>query len=179
MPPSLFPSEVHAYNIGAIFNDDRGAIIASFFKRLGFAFARIHMKLQREVDGWVNKGGDRGVGDEQVRRDLAERKANLEMIGLNLQVPLFVLEHDRHFVGEALMQMLRDRNSGRLSLESYIEMMIAGQSVTGDVAKHASYHGTQCFLHYVIIGNQAVDMLFTHECLVDCGAPEIKMLVAL
>ena len=50
--------------------------------------------------------------------------------------------------------------------------------MTGDVAKHTSHHCTQRSLHYVIIGNQALDMLFTHGCLVDRGALEIKMLVA-
>ncbi len=40
--------------------------------RFGFAFACIDMELQREIYGWINKSGDRGVGDEQMRRDLAE-----------------------------------------------------------------------------------------------------------
>ena len=52
--------------------------------RFGLAFACIDMELQREIYGRVNEGGDRGVGDEQVRGDLAERQANFEMFGLHL-----------------------------------------------------------------------------------------------
>ena len=104
----FLPSEVHAYNVGAVFDDDIGAIIAGFFKRFGFAFTRIDMELQREIYGWVNKAGDRGVGDEEMRRDLAERQANFKMFGLHLQVPIFVLEHDGHLVGEALDEMTRE-----------------------------------------------------------------------
>jgi imidazoleglycerol-phosphate dehydratase len=99
------------------------------------------------------------------------------MLGFDLQIPIFVLEHDGHFIREAFVQVRRDRNSGGLRLEGDVEMMVARQPPCRDVAEHATNHGAQCLLHHVIIGNQAVDMLFTHGRFVDREAAEIKMLV--
>jgi imidazoleglycerol-phosphate dehydratase len=99
------------------------------------------------------------------------------MFGLDLQIPIFVLEHNRHFVGEAFVQMLRNRNARRLGLERDIEMMVPGKPARRDIAQHTADHGAQCLLHHVVIGNQAVDMLFAHARFVDCEAAEIKMLV--
>ena len=83
------------------------------------------MKLQREIYGWVHKGGDCGIWNEQMRWNLAERQANFEMLCLYLQVPIFVLEHNGHLIREAFMQMLRNGNAGGLCLESDVEMMVA------------------------------------------------------
>ena len=114
-----------------------------------------------------------------MRGDLAERQANFEMLGLDLEVPIFVLEHNCHFVREALVQMLRNGDARGLSLESYIKMMVAGQPVARHVTEDAADHCAQRLLHNVIIRNQAINMLFGHPCKVDCRAPEIKTLVAL
>jgi imidazoleglycerol-phosphate dehydratase len=75
------------------------------------------------------------------------------------------------------MQVRRDGNSRGLRLERDIEVMVAGQAVQRDIAENAANHGAQCLLHYIVIGNQAIDMLFTHARLVDCGGSKIKMLV--
>ena len=99
------------------------------------------------------------------------------MLGLDLQVPIFVLEHDGHFIGEALVQMLRDRHAGRLRLESNVEMMIAGEAIQRNIAEHTADHGAQCLLHHVVIGNQAIGMLFAHARVVDCSPRKIKTLV--
>jgi imidazoleglycerol-phosphate dehydratase len=99
------------------------------------------------------------------------------MIALNFQIPIFMLEDDGHFVGKPLMQMGRYRNARGLRLESDIKMMVAGQAVLRHIAKHAANHRAQSLLHYIVIGNQAIGMLFAHACLVDCEAAEIKMLV--
>ena len=147
--------------------------------RFGFAFACIDMELQREIYGRVNEGGDRGVRDKQMRGDLAERQADFEMFGFSLQVPIFVLQHNGHFVGEAFVQMLRNGNARCLRLERDVEMMVAGQAIARDIAQHAANDGAQCLLHDVIIRNQAIYMLFGHGHLVDCRACEIKILVAL
>ena len=114
-----------------------------------------------------------------MRGDLAERQANFEMLGFHLEVPIFVLEHNCHFVREAFVQMLRNGYARGLSLESYIKMMVAGQPVACHVTEDAADHCAQRLLHNVIIRNQAINMLFGHCCKVDCRAPEIKTLVAL
>lgn len=114
-----------------------------------------------------------------MRWDLAERQANFEMFGFDLQIPIFMLQDDGHFVGKPLMQVRRDNDAGCLCLERDVEMMVAGQSACGNIAKHTTHHRTQCLLHYVIIGNQAVGMLFAHARLVDCELGKIKMLVRL
>ena len=132
--------------------------------RLGRAFACIDPELQREVNGRVNEGGTRGIRNEQMRRDLAERQADFEMLGLNLQVPIFMLKHNGHFIGEAFVQMLRNGNAWGLSLESDVEMMVARQAVTRNIAEHAANNGAQCLLHNVVISNQAITMLIGHPC---------------
>jgi len=145
--------------------------------RFGSGIAGIDMELQREVDGWIDECGNRGVRNDQMRRYLAERQANLEMLGLDLQIPIFVLKHDGHFVWKALVQVHRDHHAGRLGFESNVEMMVARQAVQRDIAEHATNHRAQCLLHHVVIGNQAIGMLFTHARLVDCDARKIKTLV--
>jgi imidazoleglycerol-phosphate dehydratase len=137
----------------------------------------INMKLQGEIDRRINKGGDRRVRNDQMRRDLAERQTYFEMLCFDFQIPIFMLQHDGHFVGETLVQMCRYHDSGGLRLKRDVEMMVAWEPPRRDIAQHAPHDGTQCFLHYIIIGNQAVDMLFAHACLVDCEVSKIKMLV--
>jgi imidazoleglycerol-phosphate dehydratase len=56
-------------------------------------------------------------------------------------------------------------------------MMLSGKPACRNIAEHAADHGAQCLLHHVVVGNQAVDMLFTHRRFVDREAAEIKMLV--
>ena len=113
-----------------------------------------------------------------MRRYLAERQAYLKMVRLNFQVPIFVLQNDRHLIRESFVQMGRNGNSGRLCFESNIEMMVARKAVKRNIAQHTTHNGAQCLLHNVVIGNHAVEMLFTHWRLVDRREVEIKILVA-
>ena len=99
------------------------------------------------------------------------------MFGLDLKVPIFVLQNDRHFVGETLVQMLRDDYARGLGLECNVKMMVARQAVQRNVAEHSADHRTQRLLHDVIVGNQAIGTLFTHRLLVDCELRKIKTLV--
>ena len=75
------------------------------------------------------------------------------------------------------MQMRWDDDTGHLCLECDVEMVVTWEPACRNIAQYAANHCAQCFLHYIIVGNQAVDMLFAHYGLVDCAAPEIKMLV--
>lgn len=145
--------------------------------RFGAGLSGIDMELQREIDCRINERGNRRVRHDEVGGNLAERQADLEMLRLDLQVPIFVLQHDRHLVGKALVQVLRDGNTRRLSLEGDIEMMVARQPIHRDIAEHAANHSAQRLLHYIVIGNQAIDMLFAHARFVDREGAEIKMLV--
>jgi imidazoleglycerol-phosphate dehydratase len=88
-----------------------------------------------------------------------------------------MLQHDGHFIGEALVQMRRDDDARGLRLKGDVEMMFARQPACRDIAKHAPHHRAQCLLHHVIIGNQAIGMLFAHCRLVDRDVCKIKMLV--
>ena len=99
-----------------------------------------------------------------MRRDLAERQADFEMLGLNLQVPIFMLKHNGHFIGEAFVQMLRNGNARGLSFESDVEMMVARKAITRNIAQHAANNSAQCLLHNVVIRNQAINMLIGHPC---------------
>lgn len=145
--------------------------------RLWPGFAGVNMKLQCKIYGWIDKGGNRRIGHDKVRRYLAERQTNFEMLGFYLQIPIFMLKHDRHLVRKPLVQVLRYRNSRGLGLECNIEMMIAWKPARRNIAKYAADHSAQCLLHHVVIGNQAIDMLFAHGRFVDCGPRKIKTLV--
>ena len=112
-----------------------------------------------------------------MRRNLAKRQTDLEMVRLYLQIPIFVLEHDGHFVRKAFVQMLRDGNAGGLRLEGDVEMMVAGKPACRNIAEHATDHRAQCLLHHIVVGNQAIDMLFAHARLVDRETRKIKTLV--
>ena len=172
---SLLPPEVHANNVRSVFFGNRNLVIACCFVRFGDAFASVNVKLKSEIDRGVYKRGDRRIGNDQMRRNLAERQANLEMMRLDLQIPVFVLHDDSHFIGKALVKMLWDNDAGCLGLECDVEMMVAGKPACRDIAEHAANHRAQCFLHHIIIGNQAIGMLFAHARLVDCASGEIKM----
>jgi len=71
LPRSLFPSEVHRHDVRAILLLDARPVIFGLFVRFRAGFG-IDMELQREIDGRVDKGGDGGERDVQVRRNLAE-----------------------------------------------------------------------------------------------------------
>ena len=97
------------------------------------------------------------------------------MMRLDLQIPVFMLDHYRHLIGETLVQMGRDRHARRLGFKRNVEMMVARKPASRNIAEYASNHRAQCFLHDVVIGNQAINMLFVHARLVDCASGEIKM----
>jgi imidazoleglycerol-phosphate dehydratase len=99
------------------------------------------------------------------------------MLSLDLQIPIFMLQHDGHLVGKTLVQMRWNDDAGGLRLECDVEMMVARKPACRDIAQHTPHHRAQCLLHHIIIGNQAVDMLFAHARLVDCEVCKIKMLV--
>ena len=92
------------------------------------------------------------------------------MRSLHFQIPIFVLNHDRHLVGETLVQMRWNYDTGGLCLECNVKMVIAGKPARRNIAKHTTHHRAQCFLHHVIVRNQAVGMIFAHWRLVDCEA---------
>jgi imidazoleglycerol-phosphate dehydratase len=75
------------------------------------------------------------------------------------------------------VQMRWDDHALGLCFESNIEMMIARKSALRNITEHTPDHGAQCLLHYVVIGNQAIGALVTHDRLVDWERAEIKMLV--
>jgi imidazoleglycerol-phosphate dehydratase len=99
------------------------------------------------------------------------------MIAFDFQIPIFVLEHDGHFVRETLVQMGWYRNPLSLRFKGDVEMMVARQAVQSNIAQYATNHSAQCLLHHVVIGNQAIGMLFAHPRLVDCSPRKIKTLV--
>ena len=86
-----------------------------------------------------------------------------------------MLNDDSHFIGKPLVKMLWDNDAGRLRLKCDVEMMVAGKPACRDIAEHAANHSAQCFLHHIVIRNQAIGMLFAHARLVDRASGEIKM----
>lgn len=75
------------------------------------------------------------------------------------------------------MQMGGNRNTRRLSLESDIKMVIAGQAGHGNATQHAAHHRAQSLLHDIVIGNQALWCIVIHIWLVDWLFAEIKALL--
>src|SRR3546814_6314539 len=72
---------------------------------------------------------DRRIGNGQDRGCLVERQADAEMIVRDRQVPVAVLEHDRHLVGIFGGQMGRNSDPWGLRLEGDVKMMLAGQEI--------------------------------------------------
>ena len=99
------------------------------------------------------------------------------MLRLDLQIPVFMLQHNGHFIRETFMQMRGNGYAGGLRFKSNVEMMVAGQAVQCNITEYATDNSAQCLLHYIVIGNQTVRTLFTHCCLVDCEPRKIKTLV--
>ena len=100
----------------------------------------------------------------ESRRHVAERKADSEVVFLDLEVPEAVLEYDRHLVGKAFHQMLWDRNARRSGLEGDVEMVLAGEAAGQlDFAQYPPDHGTQRVLHNLVVGNQAFRRLVGHR----------------
>src|SRR3546814_6157304 len=64
----------------------------------------------------------------QLGRHLIERQSHLEPVFVDLQVPIAILDDDRHLVGKALQQMLWDIHAGRARAEGDVEMMGSGQA---------------------------------------------------
>jgi imidazoleglycerol-phosphate dehydratase len=175
---SLLPPEIHRYNIRTILLLNRRLIIARRFMWLRPGIG-LDVELEREIDAGVNEGGDCGEGDEELGGHLAEGQADLKMLGLYLQVPIFMLEDDGHFIGKTLHQVHRDGYARRAGFEGDVEMMLAGQALARNIAEHAADDRAQRLLHYVIIGNQAFGALIAHARLVDAAPREIKTLVRL
>src|SRR3546814_4566231 len=93
----------------------------------------------------------------QLGRHLIERQSHLEPVFVDLQVPIEILDDDRHLVGKALQQMLWDIHAGRARAEGDVEMMGSGQAACFlHLAKDAADDGAQGVLHDLVIGNKAV-----------------------
>ena len=69
---SLLPSEVHTHYVGSVFFGNRNLVIACCFVRFGDAFASVNVKLKSEIDRWIYKCSNRRIGNDQMRRNLAE-----------------------------------------------------------------------------------------------------------
>src|SRR3546814_19595628 len=85
------------------------------------------------------------------------------MICWERQVPVAVLEDDRHVGWLFGGQMGRNSDRWGLLIEGDVKMMLAGQAVAAlDLRQHAADHGAQRVLHDFIVGNQAVADFVTH-----------------
>src|SRR3546814_16693029 len=97
-----------------------------------------------EIDRWIDEGGDRSIGNGKDRGCLVERQADAEMIVRDRQVPVAVLEHDRHIVGIFGGQMGRNSDPWGLRLEGDVKMMLAGMAVAAlDMRQQAADHGAR------------------------------------
>src|SRR3546814_10852949 len=69
----------------------------------------------------------------QLGRHLIERQSHLEPVFVDLQVPIAILDDDRHLVGKALQQMLWDIHAGRARAEGDVEMMGRSEEHTSEL----------------------------------------------
>src|SRR5581483_6280748 len=96
--------------------------------RLGGLLFR-HRKFERKIDRRVGKAADRGKGNRQAFELLLETEGDREALLADLEVPELVLEHDRHFLGIALAQAVRNRDARRPGGEADIEMVCSAQTL--------------------------------------------------
>ena len=71
------------------------------------------MKREPEINGRIDELRDSRVRNVQFCRHLIERQADGKTVFADIEVPEFVLEHDRHFVREPFAQAEIGRAAGR------------------------------------------------------------------
>src|SRR3954471_1480588 len=124
----LLPAEVHRDDVRTVL--DRLAqrmIVLGLLVALRAGFLDLRLELEREIDSGIDEAGDGGKGDDQPRRRLVEREADLEPVLADLEVPEAVLDDDGHLVREAFGQVARYVDARRMGLERDVEMVLAGQ----------------------------------------------------
>ena len=111
------------------------------------------LELQAEINRWVDKGSDRRERDVQFRRNSIEAEADGEAFLVHTQIPELILQHYGHFIGETLVQCLRDIHARRRGLESDVEMVRAGQSaaIIDNLTQNAANNGAQGLLHDIVV----------------------------
>ena len=124
----------------------------------------IGLEFQAEIDRRIDEIGHRGEGHDQGRRHAAEAEADRKLLIVDLEVPEAVLDDDRHLVGEALDQMLGDRNARHAGLEGDVEMMAARQpAALLHLAQHPADDVAQGLLHDLVVRNQGLRGFLTHR----------------
>jgi hypothetical protein len=90
----------------------------------------------------------------QSFRPARKIQADLESVSVDRQIPKFMLQNNRHFVGIFLPHRERHDDARRLGLKSDVEVMLAGQAVSSGVGQHTTYDKTQGVLHQKVIADQ-------------------------
>ena len=131
----------------------------------------LRLEMQGKFDCRIGKGGHCGKGEDKMRWHLIEGQPDLEPSIADLEIPIFVLEDDRHLVRETFPQTGRNGDAWRTRLEGDVEVMDAGQPFARDLTEDAADNSAQGILHDLVIGNQAVEWGLAHKRCGERSAP--------
>ena len=150
----LFAAKIDRHDVGAVVG---AALPIGLIILWIFGFGRLHplhrgLELEAEIHRRVHKLGYRCIGNDELCGNLIEAEAYAELVLFDTKVPKLVLQYDRHFIGKPLPQILGDRDARRLSLESNVEVVIAGKTSSAffNFAQDAADYGAQSFLYEIV-----------------------------
>jgi len=118
---------------------------------LALAGGVLRLELQAELDGRIEEGGDRVIGNQQPLRHAGEGEPDLEGVVADVEVPELVLEHDRHLVRMLLAQALRQAHARRGGPEGDVEMMLAREPVAARLGQDLADDALERVLHHQVV----------------------------
>ena len=86
------------------------------------------LELQRELRRRIEEPLDGVERHHEFLRHVVERQFDFEMVVVHMQVPVLMLQHDRHFLLVLLPQFLGDADGRMLCVERNVEVVLARQA---------------------------------------------------
>ena len=118
----------------------------------------LDVEFELKIDGRIVEAAHGCEGDFQLLRNIGEGKADLEAGIGHLQIPILVLDDDRHLFWIALAQAGRDAHAWRAGQEGDEEVVVARQPGARHFAEHLAHDAAQCLLGQNVVS----DVVFGH-----------------
>ena len=101
------------------------------------------VELQAEAHRGIDEGRQRGERHLYAFLLLVEAHRHFEELVVDDEVPVLVLEHDRHLFRILGAQIVGQLHAGVGAAEGNVEMVRAGQALVGDLSQHAAHDAAQ------------------------------------
>jgi hypothetical protein len=117
------------------------------------------VELQAELYRGVEEAFDRRERDDQRFGDAVERETDFEGGFVDLEVPVLVLDDDRHFLVVLTEQFLAEANAGGARHEGNEEVVVTGKPGLGNLGQNLAHDAAQGFLGENVVSH----MIFGHD----------------